>query len=267
VPVGSLDAMLAGQPEIPVAPGMVGVGVPAELIQRRPDIRGAEFEAYAQAARVGVATADLYPSIALSGTIGTQTSESGGVQSGNASLSNLFGAGSWFYSIGPRLLWPIFNYGRTRNNIRVEDARLQQLLVDYQDTVLRAAQEVEDGLIGYQKAQEAEVFAANAARQARRSADIAMVQYREGATDYQRVLDAQRQLLQEENTLAQAQSSIATNLISLYKALGGGWEMRDGRPFVSDRMREEMQKRTNWGDLFESKPAPPDAGASTSTGR
>jgi outer membrane protein TolC len=139
--------------------------------------------------------------------------------------------------------------------------------VEYQDTVLRAAQEVEDGLTGYLKAQEAEVFARNAATQARRAADIAMVQYREGAVDYQRVLDADRVLLQEENTHARTQSAIASNLISLYKALGGGWEIRNGKPFVSDRMREEMQQRTNWGDLFSDSPAPVNPGASQSNGR
>ena len=263
---GSLNEILLGSAGIPSAPSLVAVSVPAELLRRRPDIHAAEYEAYSQSARVGVATADLYPRFLLAGTIGTQTSDGGGTQSGGASFSNLFGAGSWFYSIGPRLVWPIFNYGRTRNNIRIEDARLQQLLVEYEDTVLRAAQEVEDGLTGYLKAQETEVFARNAATQARRSAEIAMVQYREGAVDYQRVLDAERVLLQEENTHAQAVSAIASNLISLYKALGGGWEIRDGRPYVSDQMREEMQDRTNWGDLFTDHPEPVNAGESTSNG-
>jgi NodT family efflux transporter outer membrane factor (OMF) lipoprotein len=263
MPTGSVQAMLAGPTGIPSAPSLVATSVPAELLRRRPDIRGAELEAYAQSARVGVATADLYPRFTLVGTIGTQTTEGGGTQSGGSTFSDLFGAGSWFYRIGPRLIWPIFNYGRTRNNIRIEDARLQQQLVEYQDTVLRAAQEVEDGLTGYLKAQEAEVFARNAAAQAQRAADIAMVQYREGAVDYQRVLDAERVLLQEENTHAERLSAIATNLISLYKALGGGWEIRSGKPFVSDRMREEMQERTNWGDLFTDFPDSVNTGGST----
>jgi NodT family efflux transporter outer membrane factor (OMF) lipoprotein len=267
MPTGSGEAILAGGTGIPSAPALVEVSMPAELLRRRPDIRNAALEAYAQSAQVGVATADLYPRFLLFGTIGTQTSDGAGNASGGASFSNLFGVGSWFYSIGPRLVWPIFNYGRTRNTIRIEDARLQQLLVEYQDTVLRAAQEVEDGLTGYLKSQEAEVFARNAAAQAGRAAEIAMVQYREGAVDYQRVLDADRVLLEEENAHAQALSAIATNLISLYKALGGGWEIRNGRAFVSDRMREEMQERTNWGDLFTHHPELVNTGESNSNDR
>jgi NodT family efflux transporter outer membrane factor (OMF) lipoprotein len=250
-PTGTLQTLLQGSSGIPVAPPQVSVSVPAELLRRRPDIRSAEFQAVAQSARIGIAKADLYPSFSLSGEIGTQTSEGGGAMSGHSTISNIFSAGSFFYSFGPRILYSVFNYGRTKNRIRIEDARLQQSLVDYQNTVLKAAQEVEDGLSGYLKSQEAAVFAQNAATAAQRSVELATIQYREGAVDYQRVLDAQRSLLQEENTLARTRSSIATNLISVYKALGGGWEMRQGQPFVPDSTRIEMQNRTNWGGLFE----------------
>jgi NodT family efflux transporter outer membrane factor (OMF) lipoprotein len=250
---GTVQALLGGPGDIPAAPEVVGVSVPAELLRRRADIRAAELFTVEQSARVGVAAAELYPSFFLVGQIGTQTSSGAASQS---SLSDFFGPGSLFYTFGPRLLWPLFNYGRIRNNVRVQDARLQQLLVGYQNTVLKAAQEVEDGLAGYLKAREASAFAQNAAAGARRSAQLAMVQYREGAVDYQRVLDAQRSLLQEENSLARTRSSIATNLIALYKALGGGWEMRHGRPFVPDTTRSVMEKRTNWGNLFTNPPAP-----------
>jgi len=158
---------------------------------------------------------------------------------------------SWFYTFGPSIIWPILNYGRISNNVRVQDARLQQLLDAYQNTVLRAAQEVEDGLSGLLRFQEATGFAQNAVNSAQRSVDLALIQYREGATDYQRVLDAERSLLAEENGLVRTQSAVATNLISVYKALGGGWEMREGRPFVSDSTRIEMKNRTNWGDYLE----------------
>ena len=133
-----------------------------------------------------------------------------------------------FYSVGPRINWPFFNYGRLTNGVRVEDARFQQLLVDYRDTVLKAAQEVEDALAGFLNAQEAAAFEQAAVTAAQRSVEIALVQYREGAADYQRVLDAQRSLLQQQNNLAQTRSSVATNLIALYKALGGGWEVAPG---------------------------------------
>ena len=252
---GTVQAVLdSGRKGIPAAPPSLAVSVPAELLRRRPDVRSAELQAMAQSSRIGVAKADLYPRFTLFGSIGTETSSGGGIRSGNSTFSNLFGAGSLFYSFGPRIFWPIFNYGRIKNNIRVQDARLEQLLVNYQDVVLRAAQEVEDGLTGYTKSQESVVYAQNAVQGAQRSVDIAFVQYREGAVDFQRVLDAQRSLLTEQNSLARTNSSVATNLIAIYKALGGGWELRQGMPFVPDSTRIEMERRTNWGDMIQEPP-------------
>lgn len=251
-PVGSVEPLLAESKGIPTPQGEVAVSVPADLLRRRPDIRTAELLGIAQGHRIGVARADLYPRFSLFGSLGFQTSSAGGVQSGNASLANLFDGGSFFYAFGPRLIWPFFNYGRIKNNVRIQDARFQQLLVDYQNTVLQAAQEVEDGLVGYLKAQEAAVLSQNAATAAQRSTDLAMVQYREGAVDYQRVLDAQRSLLQEEITLTQTRSLIATNLIALYKALGGGWELRQDKPVVPENLRIEMEERTDWGELLST---------------
>ena len=259
-PTGTVQTLLEGPQLIPSAPAQVSVSVPAELLRRRPDVRSAELAAVAQCARIGVAKADLYPHISLFGSIGLHATSGGGQPS-----ASLFDSGSVFYALGPRLFWPIFNYGRIRNNVRVQDARLQELLINYEDTVLTAAQEVEDGMTGYLKSQEAAVSAQNAATAAQRSVELAVVQYREGAVDYQRVLDAQRSLLEEENTLAQTQSSIATNLIALYKALGGGWELRQGQQVVTDSTRAEMENRTNWGDFFSQ---PPDtSNVSTSTDR
>ncbi len=157
--------------------------------------------------------------------------------------------------MGPRIRWPFFNYGRIKNSVRVEDARFQQLLVGYRNTVLKAAQEVEDALAGFLNAQEAVVFEERSVKAAQRSVEIALVQYREGAVDYQRVLDAQRSLLQQQNSLAQTRSSVATNLIALYKALGGGWESRQGQPVVPEPTQDEMKKRTNWGDMLSEPSA------------
>src|SRR5439155_18142051 len=131
---------------------------------------------------------------------------------------------------------------RTKNNIRVQDARLQQLLTRYESVVLRAQQEAEDGVTGFVKSHQVALFAQNAAISAQRSSDLAFVQYREGAVDFQRVLEAMRSLLQEETTLAQAQSDVATNLISLYKALGGGWELHQNQPTIPEKARIEMEK-------------------------
>ena len=255
-PTGGVQKLLSEQKGIPTAPAEVSVSVPAELLRRRPDIRNAELAAAAQCARVGIAQTDLYPSFSLFGEIGLQSSSDGGVRSGNADFENLWDADSFFYSFGPGIRWPIFNYGRIKNNVRIQDARFQQSLISYQDTVLIAAQEVEDAMAGFLKAQETAVFEQNAVNAAQRSVEIAFVQYREGAVDYQRVLDTQRALLQEENNLAQARSSIATNLIALYKALGGGWELRKDQPIIPESTQAEMQNRTNWGRLLPAPPAP-----------
>ncbi|OQD46061.1 transporter [Candidatus Brocadia sapporoensis] len=249
-PPGAIQAVLDGHKGIPAAPAEVAVSIPAELLRRRPDIRSAELSAAAQCARIGIAKADLYPRFSLFGEIGFQSSSQGGVQSNHASFDNIFDAASLFYSFGPQVQFPLFNYGRIENNIRVQDARFQQLIVNYKNTVLRAAQESEDALIGFLKAQEATAFTQNSVQAAHRSVDIALVQYREGVVDYLRVLDTQRALLQEEIRLAETRSSVVTNLIALYKALGGGWELRQGQSVISESMQAEMRKRTDWGSLL-----------------
>jgi NodT family efflux transporter outer membrane factor (OMF) lipoprotein len=263
-PTGSVQSLLQGPATIPTPPAQVAVSMPAELLRRRPDIRSAEYYAVAQSDRIGVAKADLYPRFFLFGSIGYQATSGAGSQSNS---SNLLDASSLFYSIGPRITWPIFDYGRTKNRVRVEDARFEQLIVGYHQTVLKAAQEVEDGLVGFLKAQEATASAQNAVTAARRSVELAFLQYREGAVDFQRVLDAERSLLQEENSLARVSSSVATNLISLYKALGGGWELQQGQPLVPQTMQDEMQKRTDWGKYFSEQPSLHNTNESSSPAR
>jgi outer membrane protein TolC len=227
---------------IPMAPTTAAIGMPAELLRRRPDIRSAEFAALEQSARVGVATADLYPRISLVGTIGL------------LATGGSFDLNSGFYSFGPRIHLPIFDYDRTRNSIRIEDARLQQLLTSYEAAVLRAQQEAEDGVVGFVRSHQIAAFAQNASTSARRSSDLAFVQYREGAVDFQRVIEAMRAQLQEDITLVQARSDIATNLIALYKALGGGWEIHKDQPTIPEKTRTEMENRTSWGDLLSKPP-------------
>jgi outer membrane protein TolC len=214
------------------------------MLRRRPDIRSAELSAAAQCARIGVAKADLYPSFSIMGTIGFQGNSS------SSASSQMFSGDNLVYSVGPQVTWPFFNYGRLENKVRVQDAQFQQLLVNYRNTVLKAAQEVEDALIGYLNGQDAVVFQQHSVTAAQRSVELAVKQYQEGATDYERVLDAQRSLLLQQNTLAQVRSSVVTSLIALYKALGGGWEFSQGQPFVPERMQHEMKERTNWGDML-----------------
>jgi NodT family efflux transporter outer membrane factor (OMF) lipoprotein len=241
---GSVDAMLEGPKEIPKAPPTVAVSVPAEMLRRRPDVRSAEFQAAAQCARIGVAKSQMYPSLSLVGSFGLRANTAG------LGPQNLFNSNAGFFVFGPSFNWPIFNYGRLRNNVRVEDARLQQSIASYQHTVLKAAQEVEDALTGFLRSQEATDIQQRSVGAAQRAQELSMKQYQEGATDYQRVLDAQRFLLQQQNSLAQIRSAVATNLVALYKALGGGWEVRQDQPIVPDHTQKEMADRTNWNGLM-----------------
>jgi NodT family efflux transporter outer membrane factor (OMF) lipoprotein len=255
-PTGSLQNLLQGPQAIPTAPAQVAVSIPAEVLRRRPDIRNAELVAMAQCERIGIAKADLYPHFVLSGTLGLHATQ------GGATSFNLLDPGSFFFAVGPQIYWDLFNYGRIKNRVRVEDARFQEVVTTYQNSVLSASQEVEDGIVGFVKALEAISVQQQAVTAARRSTELALIQYREGATDYQRVLWADQTQLQQENNLVSLRSSVATNAISLYKALGGGWEMSVGQPFVPDATRIEMQKRTNWGNLFSTQPA---TGSSTTS--
>ncbi len=241
---GSVEPLLAGAQKIPSTPAKVAVSIPAEMLRRRPDIRAAELYASAQCSRIGVAKADLYPSFSIFGSIGFA-----GLTS-NGTAANPFSADGLVYSFGPQINWPFFQYGRVTNNVRVQDARFQQLLVGYHNTVLKAAQEVEDAMAGYLSALDAAMFEERSVTSAKRSVEISVLSYQEGAIDYQRVLDAERSLLEQENHLTQTRSSTVTSLVALYKALGGGWEFSLGQPFVPEKMRREMKDRTSWGDML-----------------
>jgi outer membrane protein TolC len=258
-PTGYVESLLGTPRGIPAPPAQVAVSVPAGMLRRRPDIRGAELRAVAQCERIGIAKAELYPRFTLFGSIGTQTTSGVGstiLNTTTSSFTNLFGSGSWAYNAGGSLFWPILYYPQLRNNVRVQDARFQQSLVEYVNTVLQAAREVEDGMTGFLRQQDAAAFEQNAVTAAESSVRLALVQYREGAVDFQRVLDSQRALLDSQNRLASTRSSAVTELIALYKALGGGWELRQGDPVVPGATQREMQDRTNWGGYFSNPPGP-----------
>ena len=246
LPPGGVEALLCGPHKIPSASRKVAIGLPAELLRRRPDIRSAELNAAAESARIGVTEADLYPRFILLGDIGVQASDA----------ARLFAPGSLAYIGGPGFRWSILNYGRITNNVRAQDARFQQALVNYENTVLKAALEVEDGLIGFLKAQESASNLQKSVAAAQLAVHLSLVQYQEGAESFQRVVDSQTRLLDEQNRLAEQRSSIATYLIAAYKALGGGWEVGEGKPIVSEALQAQMASRTNWGNLLPPPPPP-----------
>ncbi len=251
IPPGSLKNVLVEAGDIPDAPQEIVVGIPADLLRRRPDIRVAELQAAAQSARIGVAKTDMYPQFSLIGSIGLQSSEQGGITSNNANFGDLFDSESITYFLGPSLQWPILNYGRIKNSVRVQDARFQQLVVNYQNTVLNAYREVEDAMVGFLRSQEQVTYLSNSVNASKRSVDLSLIQYREGVADYQRVLDTQRFLTQEQDLLTSVNGEVALNLIAMYKALGGGWQIREGKGFVNEKTKTEMQERTNWGETLE----------------
>ncbi len=228
-PPSQLAELLQHDSSIPSAPAEIAVGVPIDLLRRRPDVRFAELQAAAQSARIGIAKSDLYPRFSLFGSIGFETSRDGGIQSNNADAGDLFSSDSVTYTVGPTVSWPIFNYGRLRNNVRVQDARFQQAALNYQNTVLEAAREVEDALAAYLRSQTRVGYLTDSVGDARRSVELALVQYRQGSTTYQRVLDTQRFLVQQEDQLAGTKGDVALNLVATYKALGGGWETEQSK--------------------------------------
>jgi NodT family efflux transporter outer membrane factor (OMF) lipoprotein len=210
---GSLHQELSEDRPIPVPPVAVAVGVPAENLRHRPDIRRAERNLAAQTARIGVATADLYPKLRLSGTIGLESVASG----------DLLQWASRTWTVGPSASWNIFDAGAIRQNIQVQTARQEQALIQYESAVLSALEEVENVLMAYAKEQRRRESLAAATASAERADLLARDQYEAGLVDFSNVLDAQRSLLALQDELAQSDGAAASNLIRLYKALGGGW--------------------------------------------
>ncbi len=240
LPPQDLRPILGDPGRIPEVPPSVTVGLPAELLRRRPDVRSAERAAAAQSARIGVAAADLLPAFQLNGTVGLSAEQAAKLAEGR----------SFEALAGPSFQWPVLNYGRLINNVRLQDATFQELAVNYQNTVLLAQQEVEDALIGYLRGTERVERLSEAVAAANRAVELSLIQYREGATDYTSVLATQLAKFKEDDALASTRGAVALSVVSLYKALGGGWELRDGQDFVPDQTREEMRERTHWGGLL-----------------
>ena len=256
LPPQHLTDLLGSSTNIPAPPPQVAVGIPADLLRRRPDIQSAEYRAAAQCAQIGVAKANLYPAFSLAGTFGFQAADIA-----TFTLGDMFQWRSRTGSFGPSFQWNFLNYGQITNQVRVQDARFQELLIAYQNTVLRAQQEVEDGLIAFLKSQERANFLVQSTAAAQRSVDLAILQYREGITDFTTVLTAEQGLLTQQNDLATTLGDISRSLVEVYRALGGGWQIRQGNDFVPEAIKQAMAARTNWGRLLRPAahtPPPPD---------
>jgi NodT family efflux transporter outer membrane factor (OMF) lipoprotein len=244
-PPGELDNALAGYTAIPTTEANLAVGMPADLLRRRPDVRAAELLAAAQCAQIGFAKADLLPTLALTGNIGVFSSNIG-----QASLGDVFSKSSLAFTAGPSVQWNILNYGQITNNVRVQDAKFQEAILNYQNTVLSAQQEVENGIVSFVQSRQEAVFLKESVTAATGAYNIAMIQYRQGIADFTTVLTAEQNLLQAQNNLALATGSVALGLISTYRAVGGGWELREGHDFIPIQTQREMKDRTNWGTLL-----------------
>jgi NodT family efflux transporter outer membrane factor (OMF) lipoprotein len=216
MPPHDLSYMLDGPAPIPRASDVVTVGVPAELIWRRPDVRRAERLVAAQSAEIGIAQSELYPHISINGMMAWEA----------AKFSDVFKSSAFGGTIGPSLRWNVLNYGRLLNNIRVQDARFQQLVANYQQTVLQANEEAENAIVAYLHFTDQVKVREESARQAREAERVAQVKYREGEIDFNRLFTVQQLLLGQQELLAVARGNAAQSLVDLYRALGGGWEIR-----------------------------------------
>jgi len=212
------DELIAVQP-IPQAAPQLPVGLPSELLRRRPDIRRVERNLSAETARVGVAIADLFPRFSITGDFGYTS----------RNIKSLFDEDSFGWGIGPSMRWQLLNFGRVQGNIKAQEARREQVLRSYEQTVLLSLEEVENAMGSYSREQARRQSLASAVQSSQRAVDLADQLYRQGLTAFQDVLDAQRRLLDVESQFVTSDQTVSTHLVALYKSLGGGWNP-DGKP-------------------------------------
>lgn len=243
---GELPELASVQAPLPAIEPLRIAGLPAELLLRRPDIRTSAWQVAAQSAQIGVAKADYYPAITLLGSIGWSTNS---LDDSPDTISLL---------AGPALTWNVFDFGRIRSNVRLQDARLQQAIELFQNDVLQAAREVDDAAIGVIKTDEQQRLLDDAQAAAARSLELANTRFQEGYADFQRVLDAQRALFAQEERQLINQSAHISAVIAFYKAIGGGWSDMTAEQAVPRSVRDTMRNRTHWGDLLEA-PLPVDS--------
>lgn len=253
-----LYAELSESAPIPEPPKEVVIGLPAELLRQRPDVRRAERQLAAQTARIGVATADLYPRFSLFGFFAFES----------FTANMVFNGGSLSYGIGPSVQWNIFDGGRVRSRIDAEDARTQEFLVNYEQTVLNALREVEDNIANYVQEQERRDALARSVGAARNAVRLVRTLYVTGLTDFQNVQDTERNLFVQEDELAVSQGNVARFLVQIYRSLGGGWgpeataaAAADTEPSTGDKVRPALAGTSAPGSSGAAKPAADDAAA------
>ncbi len=214
-PPGAVDGLMSQPQPIPHAPGHVAVGIPAELLRRRPDIRAVERKIAAQTARIGAAEGELYPQFSLTGTFGLGANDFSALWSSNA-----IGAG-----VTPSMRWHILNFGRYRSNVWVQESLQRQYMWEYQDTVLRAAEEVDNALVGFSEGKQRGQLLQESVDDYQEAVRLSQIKYRAGHVDLQRVLDSQRSMLASQNLLVLNRTEVVRSFITLYRALGGGWQV------------------------------------------
>jgi NodT family efflux transporter outer membrane factor (OMF) lipoprotein len=252
VPPRDLEADLGpgpalGSSPIPNTPAWVAAGIPADLLRRRPDVRSSERQVAAQSAQIGVAEADLYPTIFINGTLGWDAEN----------FSQAFSTRSFLGLLTPGFRWNILNYGRILNNVRLQEARLQELIASYQTQVLSAGREVQVPLRGFLKSREQAGDLARSVTAASAATEVGVAQYRTGTIDFNRVFNLETTQVQQQDRLATAQGDIALNLIAVYRALGGGWELR---------LQKDPSHADSTGHAAVAKVPPRDAAVATVSG-
>ncbi len=243
-----VDAELSNKHGIPIAPDRIAVGIPKETLARRPDVHEARLNAIAQSELIGATKANLYPSLALAGNFVFSANTISG-----QTLGTMFDWGSRNITAGPTLNWPVLNYGQITNAVRAQDAAFQQALLKYMNLVLQAEKEVQDNITRYIEAKKAERLLLKASKSAVLATNLVIIRYREGEVDYTTVLYAQQQQLKVQSSLVQAQGEVPQAVIALYRALGGGWQLRHGDDILPAKIKQDMAKRTNWGKLLQQK--------------
>ena len=247
MPPRDLEPELGPGPELgsapmPNTPAWVATGIPADLLRRRPDVRSAERQVAAQSAQIGVAEAALYPTIAINGYLGWDA----------ADLTKLFETKSFIGAVFPSFSWNILNYGRIRNNVRLQVAKTQELIATYQNTVLTAGREVQTPLRGFLRSREQAEDLDRSVKAATAATQLGVQQYRTGTIDFNRVFNLETTQVQQQDQLAVAAGNIALNLVNVYRALGGGWELR--------YQKEQLQRSTD-SEHGDARGAPREAPA------